>query len=283
MAASKLGNWISVSTATTGTGTITLGSKLTGYTAFSDHFTTGDTVYYVIKDGNNREEGIGTYTATGTTLSRDTIISTLVSGTYDDTAPTAITLSGSAIVSCDISKHALYNYRGGWNDIIVPLLGVKLAGVSDPSLSAFGPSGNLRAYSFANSNEIFFNMHIPHDYIQGTTIYPHVHFATNGVSTNNVDWSLEYSFAEGFANDAFPAPTTLNFTQAGAATAWEHQIVEHGTGISGVDIDGVMICRLVRTSATNTDSVFGLFVDFHYESDMNFTNEKDGNFTKTGT
>lgn len=278
----KVGNWVSVSTSTTGTGTITLGSSLTGYTAFSDHFSDGDEVYYVIKDGNNREEGVGTYTAAGTTLSRGPL-ETLVAGTYDNTTPTAITLSGNAVVSCDISRSVLYGHRTGWNDIIVPLIGVKLAGVSDPAFSSFGPSGNLRAYAFSNGNEIFFNMHIPHDYVQGTTIYPHIHFATSGTSTNNVDWSLEYSFAEGFANDAFPAPTTLNFTQAGAAVAWEHQIVEHGTGISGVDIDGIMVCRLQRTSATNTDDVFGLFADFHYESDMNMTNEKDGNFTKVGS
>lgn len=92
-------NWVKESTATTGTGTINLGGAETGFIAFSDTFSTADTVHYVIEDGNNKEYGIGTLT-TGApwTLARTTVLETLVSGTFDDTSPTAITLSGSATV-----------------------------------------------------------------------------------------------------------------------------------------------------------------------------------------
>lgn len=63
------------STTTTGTGTITLGAAALGFQAFSV-IGNGNTTYYTITDTVNGtwEVGIGTYTASGTTLSRDTVL-----------------------------------------------------------------------------------------------------------------------------------------------------------------------------------------------------------------
>jgi hypothetical protein len=69
------------STTTTGTGTITLGAAAVGFQAFSV-IGDGNTTYYTIVDTVNGtwEVGIGTYTSSGTTLSRDTVLESSNSG-----------------------------------------------------------------------------------------------------------------------------------------------------------------------------------------------------------
>jgi hypothetical protein len=61
---------------TAGTGTLTLAGASAGFQSFAV-IGNGNTTYYTIVDGTTGawEVGIGTYTASGTTLSRDTVLS----------------------------------------------------------------------------------------------------------------------------------------------------------------------------------------------------------------
>ena len=66
---------VKTTTTTTGTGTLTLGAAAAGFQAFSV-IGDGNTTYYTITDTvtGDWEVGLGTYTSSGTTLARNTVL-----------------------------------------------------------------------------------------------------------------------------------------------------------------------------------------------------------------
>lgn len=104
-------------TTTTGTGTITLAGASTGFQSFSV-IGNGNTTYYAIVDQTNGawEVGVGTYTASGTTLSRDTVLESSNAGslvnfaagskdvfvTYPAERSVYLDTAGSAVATLDV-------------------------------------------------------------------------------------------------------------------------------------------------------------------------------------
>jgi len=83
-------------TTTTGTGTVTLAGAVTGYQSFSVIGNTNSTYYTIAGQGTAEwEVGIGTYTSSGTTLSRDTVLASSNSGSLVNFS------SGTKDVFCD--------------------------------------------------------------------------------------------------------------------------------------------------------------------------------------
>ena len=80
-------------TSTVGTGTLTLSGAVPGFQTFAA-IGNANTTYYRIKSGTALEVGIGTYTLSGTTLSRDTVLYSSAGGT------TLITVAAGATVIC---------------------------------------------------------------------------------------------------------------------------------------------------------------------------------------
>lgn len=92
-----------MTTATSGTGTVTLGSAVSSYLTFANAgVQNGDQVTYVIEEGANREIGRGTYTSSGTTLSRDTVLNSTNGGAK-------INLAGAATVFIDVAAQDIWN------------------------------------------------------------------------------------------------------------------------------------------------------------------------------
>jgi len=93
----KLFNRAKMTTSTTGTGTVTLGSASVGFQSFADAgVSNSDVVQYVIEEGANFEIGTGTYSSSGTSLTR--------TPTESSNSNNAITLAGNATVSVTAVK-----------------------------------------------------------------------------------------------------------------------------------------------------------------------------------
>ena len=106
----RLVNRAKMATATTGTGTITLGAASDGFQTFAGAgIVDGDLVRYVIEEGDNFEIGTGTYTASGTTLTRNP--------SESSAAGAAITLAGEALVFLTAANADISPTGGGTNRV----------------------------------------------------------------------------------------------------------------------------------------------------------------------
>jgi hypothetical protein len=100
-------NRVQETTTTTGTGTITLAGAVSGFQSFAV-VGNGNTTYYTITSGTAWEVGIGTYTASGTTLARTTVLSNSLGTTA------AISLTGTSNVFVTYpSEKSIYQDASG--------------------------------------------------------------------------------------------------------------------------------------------------------------------------
>lgn len=144
-----LGNWISETTATTGTGTITVDATA-GRARFSDIFNSGELVSYTLLDssGNPLEKGIGTVTYTGSrgspsgavTIARSIVQATLSGSVYNDLTPTAVSLTGTTTVICTPSESSYIPTLPAVNSA---LTGTDRAIIPDNVLSLSGSAASI--------------------------------------------------------------------------------------------------------------------------------------------
>lgn len=171
-----------------------------------------------------------------------------------------------------------------WNDLVVnPAVG-KNSGVNVPAWSAFGSTG-IYTFTFldAQTTDVNFTVQLPHNYKEGTDIYPHIHWASSTSSgLNRVEWELVYQWVN--HTESFNA-TTSNVITGSVITGTPRSVAAYenvitpivGSGVSGgipgsgKKISSLLICKLSRNGSATADNFQGsaslLSVDFHYEID----------------
>lgn len=120
-------NMVKMTTATTGTGTVTLGSASSGFQSFADAYGANATVDVLITDGTAWEVARNcTYTHSGTTLSRGTL--------EDSSTGSALSLSGSAVVSVVATAafgNAAENLMGVFGENVISVTGAVTATIGN--------------------------------------------------------------------------------------------------------------------------------------------------------
>jgi hypothetical protein len=132
-------------TTTTGTGTITLsGTAPTGFQTFGTAIGNGNNTFYTIAGGSEWEVGIGTYTAAGTTLSRDTVLSSSAGGT------TKVTFSaGTKDVFVDYPAGKAVYQDGSITAALGTVTAPSYSFTGDTNTGMFSPAADFVALSTA--------------------------------------------------------------------------------------------------------------------------------------
>jgi hypothetical protein len=167
-------------------------------------------------------------------------------------------------VSADLS-------RPRWDDLRVAVSTAAVA-ANAPTVTTYRDA--LMAYAFSKTldNHVYFEAQLPHTWVMGSGVRPHVHWSPGAsADTGNVRWQLEYSWANAVnaPGNTYPASTTDTIDQS-AAGAYGHQIAQFaeidGTGRR---LSSVLLCRLSRLGSVGADTfdavAFGLSVDFHIQ------------------
>lgn len=214
-------------TTSTGTGTITLAGATTGFQAFSA-VGNGNQTYYTITDGTNWEAGIGTYTSSGTTLSRDTVLASSNSGNLVNfSAGTKTVFSPLPAIATQGSSATGDNSSIGtnlyaWNNF-KKLLDKSVVGGA--AYSNNNTNGIIRTYSLLVTGPLSYlgNVLSPNGDVhfiltagEGAATYPAV---GQKISSSNVvsTYSLIYTIGGGYIGGVLASNGDIHFVPFNAA------------------------------------------------------------------
>jgi hypothetical protein len=162
-----------------------------------------------------------------------------------------------------------------WDDFPpTPIVAAKL-GSTAPTLAAFVT--DVEQYTFDASNDYVIGAtEIIHTWKEGTIIYPHIHWATNGTNATDrgVKWQLKWTVGD--ATEAFSAQVTsvIDVTIPSATADRTHLVSDFGTTLDGTNLKiGAYICwRLARIATAHANGAsandpFAIAIGFHAQMD----------------
>jgi hypothetical protein len=213
-------------TTTTGTGTLTLGGAVAGFQTFAI-IGNGNTTYYAIVDPTTGvwEVGVGTYTASGTTLSRTTVFESSNSGSLVNFA------AGSKNVFCTYpAERAVYLDAAG---SAVTLLDIGTLGVGTANITTANITSGTVSTTPTNNTDI-----VNKQYADAIASGIHFHEAVSLATTT-----------------ALPANTYNNGTSGVGAT-----LTANANGALSVDSTLTVVTEriLVKNEATQANN--GVYV-----------------------
>ena len=238
-------------TTTTGTGTLTLGGAVTGYQSFSA-IGNANTTYYTIyaSGGSEWEVGIGTYTASGTTLSRTTVLASSNSGSLVNFS------AGTKNVWCDYpADKAVYTDTTGaipTPTITTPLIN-QINDTNNNEILGFSPTTSAVDY-FVVKNGIGVGAPI-HLYADGSSANTGMHIQPKGTGLVTISDGTDFNKGIRFRSSG-SAASAVTLLDAVATAGRVVTLPDATTTLVGRDTTDTLTNKSISGS-TNTLSNIG--------------------------
>lgn len=209
-----LADRVKETTTTTGTGTVTLGGAVTGYQSFAAVGNANTTYYTIAGQGTAEwEVGIGTYTSSGTTLSRTTVLSSSNAG-------------------------SLVSFSAGTKDVFVTYPAGQSVNGNGTVLSA--PSGAILPIANGGTGATSAGGALANQYGFTTT-------ATAAGTTTLTNASSFYQVFTGTLAQTIVLPVTSTLQ-----TGWSFKIVNNSTGSLTVNTSGANALITINSNLAAT-------------------------------
>jgi hypothetical protein len=193
---------------------------------------------------------------------------------------TKIGAAGGQTVFEDDGFQRMEDGAEAWEDMLAEVGSLRNGSVA-PDPGGFLDAGGLRCLRFDGNNQLETvdgTIQFSHSYKQGSSVYPHVHWAPTDGSPGNVCFHMEYSWANRWAT--FPASTTNRVVYSCGGTAWNHRYTDFSSiSASGKEISSLLKFRIWRDpqdpSDTYTNDITILYFDVHYKKDSIGSRDED--------
>ena len=177
-----------------------------------------------------------------------------------------------------------------WRDL-TSVFRIDEGGPNKPSWATF--IGGFKQLQFAVNDVAYFTYHLPHEYVVGTPLYIHAHWAhlSTLVTGGSVTWGFELSAAKGHNQGAFVSSTTLSMVHNASTVQRQHMIAEvkcadvGGAGgtldLSIIEPDTLILGRVYLIANNITVSSGGVPSPFLHEVDLHLQTTVVGTKQKT--
>lgn len=223
---------------------------------YADTLPAGGAAPWVIKSGNGT-----TYTDGSVTIDIDG-----VNRLNLNNSDINVHSNGDVNVECD-NNGTLVLTNPVYEDVRVGISNVRVPAANAPTWTAY-KGGQVLAFSPTADQIIYFEVQLPHGYVEGEDIEAHIHDVYPDANAGNVNWNFTYSVAA--IGSTFPAETTVDTTLAASGVADQHTLQDISDPIDGTNmgISTCILCSLERegTDAINdtyANSVYLVSIDFH--------------------
>jgi len=180
----------------------------------------------------------------------------------------------------DSAHRSIHETIVSWEDLQFPPETFNLAGsASPPTLDALVMPGTL-LFSGTLENNIAGIRQIPHQWMAGTELRPHIHYAKTTSGPGDIVWQMKYTLAN--VGDVFPAYT--DWVSATSYVPHSNTTGKHAiAAFPPIDMTGkresCFVCIQVRRLPSDPADTYADPARF-FELDMHYKTNKDGTETE---